>query len=55
LEQRLRPEPRLLDQLPLDELAGAVISNREKRADEVAVVVKDVGVEVEDAHTDCTD
>jgi hypothetical protein len=50
LEQRLRPQAGLFHKFAINELAGAVIGHREERADEVAVVAEDVGVEVEDAH-----
>jgi hypothetical protein len=52
LEQCFRPQSRLRHQFALDELAGAVIGDGKKRADEVSVIFKDVGVEVENAHPD---
>jgi hypothetical protein len=50
LEESLRPEAGLLDEFAVYELAGAVIGDTEKGANEVAVVGEDVGVEIEDAH-----
>ena len=50
LEQRLGPEASLGDEFPLDELAGAVVGHTEKRADDIAVVVEDLGMEGKYAH-----
>lgn len=54
LEQRLRPQPRFIQQFMINEFAGAVVGNGEKRTDEIAVVPNDAGMKIENAHTNCT-
>jgi len=50
LEEKIRPQPRLLDQLVLDELPRPIIGNGEEGADEVAVVGEDLDVKIKDTH-----
>ncbi len=38
----------------INEFAGAVVGNGEKRTDEIAVVPNDAGMKIENAHTNCT-
>ena len=50
LQQRVGPEPGLLVEGMVDELPCSVVGDGEEGPHEVAVVGKDLGVEVEDAH-----
>ena len=50
LEQEVRPQPRLLDQGPLDVLPRSGVGHGEERTDKVAVIGDDLGVKIEDAH-----
>jgi hypothetical protein len=53
LQQEIRPEVTFLFEYMIDELPRALVRNVEERADEVAVILKNSGVEIEDGHRPC--
>lgn len=50
LQQEIGPQARLFVERVADELAGAVVGDREERPDKVTVVAENGGVEVKNAH-----
>jgi hypothetical protein len=50
LEQKVGPQPPLIDKRALDIVACAVIRDKEKRSNKIPIIGKNLGVKIKNAH-----